>query len=55
MLAVQTGYQIIKILQYCLSFLSFLHNYFDSPTKLISNLYLAKFLDTLVKLSFTKS
>jgi len=30
-----------------------LDNYFDSPTKLFSNLYLAKFLDILVKfLSF---
>jgi len=26
--------------------LSVLHNYFDSPTNLFSNLYLAKFLDT---------
>jgi len=25
--------------------LSVLHNYFDSPTKLFSNLYLAKFID----------
>jgi len=27
--------------------LSVLRNYFDSPTNLFSNLYLAKFLDTL--------
>ena len=26
--------------------LSILHNYFDDPTKLFSDLYLAKFLDT---------
>jgi len=27
-------------------------NYFDSPIKLLSDLYLAKFLDTSTKLSF---
>jgi len=26
-----------------------IHNYFDDPTKLFSNLYLTKFLDTLTK------
>jgi len=30
-----------------------LHNYFDSLTKLFSELYLAKFSDTSVKLSFS--
>jgi len=29
--------------------LSLLRNYFDNPTKLFSDLYLAKFLDTLAK------
>jgi len=29
--------------------LSILHNYFDDPTKLFSDLYLAKFLDTSAK------
>jgi len=28
------------------------HNYFDSPTKLFSDLYLTKFLDILTKLFF---
>jgi len=32
--------------------LSVLHNYFNSPTKLFSDLYQAKFLDTLAKLPF---
>jgi len=32
------------------SCLSVLHNYFDDPTKLFSDLYLAKFLDTSAKL-----
>jgi len=31
--------------------LSFLHNYFDSPTK-FSNMYLAKFLDITTKSFF---
>jgi len=30
--------------------LSVLHNYFDSPTKLLLNLYLAEFLYILTKL-----
>jgi len=29
--------------------LSVLHNYFDGPTKLFSNLYLAKFLDISIR------
>jgi len=29
--------------------LSILHNYFGSPTKLFSNLYLAKFFNTSIK------
>jgi len=33
-----------NFLQHC-SCLSVLHNYFDSPIKLFSDLYLAKFLD----------
>jgi len=32
--------------------LSALHNYFDGPTKLFSNLYLVKLLDILVKSFF---
>jgi len=32
--------------------LNVLHNYFDSPTKLFSDLYLAKFLDISAKLFF---
>jgi len=36
----------------CHSRLSVLHNYFDCPTKLFSDLYLAKFLDTSTKPSF---
>ena len=32
--------------------LSVLHNYFDNPTKLFSDLYLVNFLDTLAKLFF---
>jgi len=32
--------------------LSVLHNYFDSSTKLFSNLYLAKFLDISAKSFF---
>jgi len=31
------------------SYLNFLYNYFDDSTKLFSDLYLAKFLDILVK------
>jgi len=34
---------------------SVLHNYFASSTKLFSDLYLAKFLDTSVKLFFLRS
>ena len=37
-------------MQYCHKRLSVLHNYFDSLTKLFSDLYTAKFLDTTVKL-----
>jgi len=33
-------------------YFSILHNYFDSPKKLFSDLYLTKFLDTFAKLSF---
>jgi len=33
--------------------LSNLHNYFDNPNKLFSNLYLAKFLDTSTKPFFS--
>jgi len=33
-----------KLLQHCSSYLSFLHNYFDGPTRLFSDLYLAKFV-----------
>jgi len=36
-----------NFLQHCSSCLRFLHNYFDSPTKL--DLYLSKFLDTSAK------
>jgi len=36
-------------------FLCFLHNYFNGPTKLFSNLYLAKFLDISAKLFFLRS
>jgi len=32
--------------------LSVLYSYFDDPTKFFSNVYLAKFLDTLAKLTF---
>jgi len=32
--------------------LSVLHNHFNNPTKLFSNLYLAKFLDTSAKSFF---
>jgi len=45
--------------QYCKNFgilatnlRSVLHNYFNSPTKLFSDLYLAKFLDILAKSFF---
>jgi len=37
-----------NVLQHCSSCLSFLHNYLDSPTKLFSNVYLAKFLNTYI-------
>jgi len=32
--------------------LSYLHNYFDYPTKLFSELYVAKFLDMSIKSFF---
>jgi len=35
--------------------LSVLHNYFDGPTKLFSDLYLVKFLDTSAKPFFPRS
>jgi len=41
-----------NLLQHCLSCLSSLHNYFDVPTKLFSDLCLIKFLD-LSKSSFS--
>jgi len=34
-----------NFLPQCSSFLSFIHNYFDGPTKLFLDLYLAKFLN----------
>jgi len=36
-------------LRHCQKRLSILHNYFDDPTKLFSDLYPAKFLDTSAK------
>jgi len=42
-----------NFLQYYSSCLSFLHNYFDSLTKLFSDLYLAKFFDILVQSFFS--
>jgi len=36
-------------LQHCHQRLSVLYNYFDSSTKLFSDLYLAKFLDSVEK------
>jgi len=39
----------VKIYNILAISLSVLHNYFNSLTKLFSDLYLAKFLDTLVK------
>jgi len=39
------GFDILAI-----SLITYLCNYFDNPTKLFSNLYLTKFLDTLAKL-----
>jgi len=41
-----------NLLQYCSSYLNFPHNYFDGSTKLFSDLYLSKFLDTLTKSFF---
>jgi len=38
-----------NILRHCRKYLGVLHNYFDSPTKLSSDLYPAKFLDTPTK------
>jgi len=35
-----------------LTILSILHNYFDGPAKLFSDLYLAKIVDTSAKLFF---
>ena len=45
------------IKQYCKKFWHIskferLHNYFEGPTKLFSDLYLAKFLNSLAKLFF---
>jgi len=34
--------------------LSVIHNYFNGPTKLFSDLYLAKFLDISTKLFFSR-
>jgi len=42
-----------KHLQYCSSCLNFLHNYFDGPTKLFSDV--SKFLNTSAKLFFAGS
>jgi len=46
-LALMTMLQKVLILA---TSLSVLHNYFNSPTKLFSDLYQAEFLDTLAKL-----
>jgi len=37
------------------SCLSILHNYFDDPTKLFSDLYLVKFFDTSAKPFFSRA
>jgi len=42
-----------KVLSILATNLSILHNYFDSPIKLFTHLYLAKFLDTSVKSFFS--
>jgi len=41
-----------NFLQHYSSCLSFLHNYFDAPTKLFSDFYLPTFLDTSAKSFF---
>jgi len=38
-----------KMSKFFAALFMFLHNYFDDSTKLFSDLYLAKFLDTSVK------
>jgi len=43
---------MLKLLATLSSTFKHLHNYFDGQTKLYSNLYLAKFLDTSAKLFF---
>jgi len=44
---------IAKILKlFAVLLIIFIYNYFDDPAKLFSNLYLAKFLNTLVKSFF---
>jgi len=51
----QNYFDAQTFLQFCKKILTFqqpiwayiLHNYFDSPTELFSDLYLVKFLDTL--------
>lgn len=42
-----------KLFTALLVVLGVLHNYFDSPTKLFLDLYLAKFLDTLANPFFS--
>jgi len=41
-----------KVFDILTTSLSVLHNYFDGPTKLFSDLYLAKFLDSSAKSFF---
>jgi len=43
---------MLKLLHHDQQCLSVLHNYFGGPTKLFSDLYLAKFLNTLLKSFF---
>jgi len=43
--------KILNFLQLCHQYLSILHN-FDDLTKLVSDLYLVKFLDISIKLFF---
>jgi len=44
--------RVLKLFQLCHQCLSILHYYFDGPTKLFSDLYLAKFLNTSAKSFF---
>jgi len=44
--------RILKLFQLCHQRLSILYYYFDAPTKLFSDLYLAKFLNTSAKSFF---